>query len=186
MAQNIIYSPCERTKGPWLCLMTTLLLFSLLCLFLFISAFLIYLIKLTLWLKFSTNERQAGDMEWGWGEARSLESYFVSRCHMDKIRCAIACQAPLSMKFSRQDYWGGLPFPSSGDLPEPGIKPVSLTSPTSSVGPLLVPPGKLWLRTVRDQILLDSSGIQETSAKLCKMETRSHQNLSPTIQDVWL
>ena len=33
-----------------------------------------------------------------------------------------AHQAPLSMRFSRQEYWSGLPFPSSGDLPDPGIK----------------------------------------------------------------
>ena len=38
-------------------------------------------------------------------------------------------QAPLSMGFSRQEYWSGLPFPSPGDLPDPGIKPVSLVSP---------------------------------------------------------
>ena len=37
----------------------------------------------------------------------------------------VALQAPLSMEFSRQDYWSGLPFPSPGDLPDPGIKPVS-------------------------------------------------------------
>ena len=37
----------------------------------------------------------------------------------------VAHQAPLSMKFSRQEYWSGLPFPSSGDLPDPGIKPKS-------------------------------------------------------------
>ena len=36
-----------------------------------------------------------------------------------------APQAPLSMGFSRQEYWGGLPFPSPGDLPNPGIKPGS-------------------------------------------------------------
>ena len=35
------------------------------------------------------------------------------------------CQAPLSMGFPRQDYWSGWPFPSPGDLPNPGIKPVS-------------------------------------------------------------
>ena len=35
----------------------------------------------------------------------------------------VTCQAPLSMKFSRQEYWSGLPFPSPGDLPDPGIKP---------------------------------------------------------------
>ena len=38
----------------------------------------------------------------------------------------VACQAPLSVGFSRQEYWSGLP----GDLPNPGIEPVSLTSPT--------------------------------------------------------
>ena len=37
----------------------------------------------------------------------------------------IACQAPLSVRFSRQEYWSGLPFPSPGDLPDPGIKPQS-------------------------------------------------------------
>ena len=35
----------------------------------------------------------------------------------------VACQAPLSMEFSRQEYWNGLPFPSPGDLLDPGIKP---------------------------------------------------------------
>ena len=34
----------------------------------------------------------------------------------------VAHQAPLSMEFSRQEYWSGLPFPSPGDLPDPGIK----------------------------------------------------------------
>ena len=36
----------------------------------------------------------------------------------------VARQVPLSMKISRQEYWSGLPFPSSGDLPDPGIKPL--------------------------------------------------------------
>ena len=35
----------------------------------------------------------------------------------------LTCQAPLSMEFSRQEYWNGLPFPSPGDLPNPGIEP---------------------------------------------------------------
>ena len=38
-----------------------------------------------------------------------------------------ACQAPLSMEFSRQEYWSGLPCPSPGDLPNPGTKPKSPT-----------------------------------------------------------
>ena len=37
----------------------------------------------------------------------------------------VAHQAPLSMGFSRQEYWSGLPFPAPGDLPNPEIKPVS-------------------------------------------------------------
>ena len=37
----------------------------------------------------------------------------------------VTCKAPLSMSFSRQEYWRGLPFPSSGDLPDPGIEPGS-------------------------------------------------------------
>ena len=40
-----------------------------------------------------------------------------------------ACQATLSMGFSRQEYWSELPFPTPRDLPNPGIEPVSLVSP---------------------------------------------------------
>ena len=51
----------------------------------------------------------------------------------------VALQAPLSMEFSRQEYWSGLPFPSPGDLPDPGIKP---RSPALQVDCLLSePPG---------------------------------------------
>ena len=41
----------------------------------------------------------------------------------------IATQAPLSLGFSRQEYWSGLPCPLPGDLPNSGIKPASLMSP---------------------------------------------------------
>ena len=37
----------------------------------------------------------------------------------------VACQSPLSLEFSRQEYWSGLPFPIPGDLPDPGIKSMS-------------------------------------------------------------
>ena len=40
----------------------------------------------------------------------------------------VACQVPMSMGFSRQKYWSGLPCPPPGDLPDPGIEPASLTS----------------------------------------------------------
>ena len=54
----------------------------------------------------------------------------------------VACQAPLSMGFSRQEYWSGLPCPSPGDLPDPGIErrlvcPLHWQAGSS----LLVPPG---------------------------------------------
>ena len=39
-------------------------------------------------------------------------------------------QGPLSMGFPRQEYWSGLPFPPPGDLPDPGIKPMFLMSPS--------------------------------------------------------
>ena len=45
------------------------------------------------------------------------------------------CQAPLSMGFSRQKYWSGLPFPSPGDLPDPGIETVSSTLQVDSLLP---------------------------------------------------
>ena len=46
----------------------------------------------------------------------------------------VACQAPLSMDFFRQEYWSGLPCPPPGDLPNTGIKPTSLKSPALAGG----------------------------------------------------
>ena len=45
------------------------------------------------------------------------------------ISWTVAHQAPLPMEFSSQEYWSGLPFPTPGDLPDPGIKPTSLELP---------------------------------------------------------
>ena len=45
------------------------------------------------------------------------------------ISWIVARQDPLSLVFSRQGYWSRLSFPPPGDLPDPGIEPVSLTSP---------------------------------------------------------
>ena len=44
----------------------------------------------------------------------------------------VACQAPLSMGFSRQGYWSGLPCPPTGDLPDPGIESVIKNLPTNA------------------------------------------------------
>ena len=54
----------------------------------------------------------------------------------------VGCQAPLSMGFSRQEYWSGLPFPSSNDLPNSGIVGVSPALQVDSV--LLNHRGRLW------------------------------------------
>ena len=48
----------------------------------------------------------------------------------------VAYQAPPSMGFSRQEYWSGLPFPSPGDIPSPGIEAECLMSPALAVGSL--------------------------------------------------
>src|SRR5574339_618164 len=49
----------------------------------------------------------------------------ISRVGLFATSWTVAHQAPLSMGFSRQEYWSGLPFPSLGDLPDPGIEPRS-------------------------------------------------------------
>ena len=56
----------------------------------------------------------------------------------------VARQAPLSMEFSRQEYWSGLPFPSPGDLPEPGIVPGSPALQADSLP--FEPPGKYLVK----------------------------------------
>ena len=62
------------------------------------------------------------------------------------IPCTVAGQAPLSIEFLKQGYWSGLPFPPPGDLPNPGIEPMSPASPALAGGFFtslpLEPPGK--------------------------------------------
>ena len=64
----------------------------------------------------------------------------LSHVWLFAIPWTVAHQAPTSMGFSRQEYWSGLPFPSPGDLPKPGIEP---RSPTLQADALTSePPGK--------------------------------------------
>ena len=49
----------------------------------------------------------------------------LTRVHFFGTLWTVALQAPLFMRFSRQEYWSVLPFPPLGDLPDPGIEPVS-------------------------------------------------------------
>ena len=61
----------------------------------------------------------------------------------------VAHQAPLSMQFFRQEYWNGLPFPSPGDLPDPGIEPGS--SALQAVPLPSEPPGKFYVTYILPQ-----------------------------------
>ena len=54
----------------------------------------------------------------------------------------VAYQYPLSMELARLEYWNGLPFPSPGDIPDPGIKPGSPALQEDSLP--TEPPGKPW------------------------------------------
>ena len=63
-----------------------------------------------------------------------LYEYMLCCVQLFATPWTVACQASLSMKFSRQEYWNGLPFLSSGDLPKPGIKSTSLVFPALAGG----------------------------------------------------
>ena len=62
----------------------------------------------------------------------------------------VAYRAPLSVEFSRQEYWSGLPFPSLGDLPDPGIEPGSPTLQADALPS--EPPGKPLIYPTQPQI----------------------------------
>ena len=59
---------------------------------------------------------------WSSGFFKRLLKKLISSVRLFVTPWAVAYQAPLSMGFSRQEYWGGLSFPSPGDLPDPGIE----------------------------------------------------------------
>ena len=91
----------------------------------------------TMWETWTGSLGQEDPLE----KVKVKESEVVQPCLIlcDPMDC-IAYQAPLSMGSSRQEYWSGLPFPSPGDLPDPGIEP---GSPTLQVDALpSEPPGK--------------------------------------------
>ena len=71
-----------------------------------------------------------------WSDLAAAGAKLRCACIISHFSCVRLCatlwtiahQAPLSMGFSRQEYWSGLPCPPRGDLPDPGIKPTSLVS----------------------------------------------------------
>ena len=99
----------------------------------------------------------------------------LSRIRLFATLWTVAHQAPPSMGFSRQEYWSGLPFPSQGDLPDPGIEPRSPTlhadALTSEPRPVLVLNGSgscreslsVYLRWVGRSDALHSRGLSDGS-----------------------
>ena len=91
----------------------------------------------------------------------------------------VAYKAPLSMEFSRQEYWRGLPFPSPGDLPHPGIEPGSLALQADALSS--EPPGKLSQRKAMPKN-------DQTTAKLHSSHTLVKQRSKfskPTFNSTW-
>ena len=78
----------------------------------------------------------------------------------------VAHQAPQSVGFSRQEYWSGLPFPSSGDLPDPGIEPCSPALEADAL--TSEPPGKQVSFNFKAAVTICSDfGAQENKACQC-------------------
>ena len=71
-------------------------------------------------LIFEENKSIFSNWSFGFVKVQSL-----SRVQLFATPWTVACQAPLSMEFSRQEYWSGLPFPTPWDIPDPGIEPAS-------------------------------------------------------------
>ena len=120
----------------------------------------------------------------------------------------VACQAPLSMGFSRHEYLSRLPFPTPGDLSDPGIKPVS----PSLAGRFYTtePPGKHWAKSkdffssgwrgagggtlhgmwnlgslTRDWTHTLCSGSMETTAEPPRKSPKARMSFSPSLGKSW-
>ena len=112
----------------------------------------------------------------------------LSRVRLLATLWTVARQPPLSMGFSRQEYWSGLAFPSPGDLPDPGIEP---RSPTLEADALTSePPGKPEhnLKLLQEskagstreqgQTEMSVKTVTKWSKKYCDSEHRVHQEVN--------
>ena len=98
-----------------------------------------------------------------------------SRVRLFSIPQTVAHQSSLFMEFSRQEHWSGLPFPSPGDVPNPGIKPAFPGSCIAGRFFITEPPGKrpyssqshcLWQRLMYIPLNLHSLVFQDTTDRL--------------------
>ena len=90
----------------------------------------------------------------------------LSRVRLFATPWTVAYQVPPSMRFSRQECWSGLPFPSLGDLPDPGIEPGSPALRADALPS--EPPGKPWCSWVGRQYCQDISSSQSKLQTQCK------------------
>ena len=101
-------------------------------------------------------------------------SFHLPMCQLFSCVClfvtpwTVACQAPLSMGFSRQEYWSGLPFPSPEDLPDQGIEP---ESPALQADSLTSEPPRRPISSA--QLFLQFSSVTPSCPTLCHPMNRS-------------
>ena len=106
----------------------------------------------SLWTEEPGRLQPRGSQSQTWLKWQKVKVKSLSSVWLFATPWTVAYQAPPSMGFSRQEYWSGLPFPSPGDLPDPGIEP---GSPTSRADVLTSePPGKplKWQRTLANYL----------------------------------
>ena len=87
----------------------------------------------------------------------------LSRVRLFATPWTVAHQAPLSMGFSRQEYWSGLPFPSPGDLPDPGLEP---RSPALQVDALTSEPPGVPMGRLKQLLIREGRGFETREKQL--------------------
>ena len=89
-----------------------------------------------------------------WCVVRACVLSCFSRVRLFVTPWTVAHEAPLSMGFPRQEYWSGLPFPSPGDLPDPGMEPTSPVAPALQANSLPLGPLESSLHRLSHLILI--------------------------------
>ena len=135
--------------------------------------------------------------------SRCVCMYVLSCVWLFVTLWTVAHQTPLSVEFSRQEYWSALSFLPPGDLPNPGVKPVSLCLLHWQVDSLpLVPSGKPLEEVLQSQIWEDKMTKQEITSDSCKrgyngffrkvaallnyrIRNKNSSVLFPTLQPTW-